>query len=137
MTVSEPDQQGHFGQFGGRFVPETLIPVLEELTAAYEFARKDAEFQGQLADLFKRYVGRPTPLYYAERLTEHAGGAKIYLKREDLAHTGAHKINNVLGQILLARQMGKERVIAPSSASPARCTWARRTCGGRPSTSSA
>jgi tryptophan synthase beta chain len=116
MTVSEPDQLGHFGPFGGRFVPETLIPVLDELTAAYEFARTDPEFQRRLADLFKRYVGRPTPLYFAERLTDHAGGAKIYLKREDLAHTGAHKINNCIGQILLAERMGKPRVIAETGA---------------------
>jgi tryptophan synthase beta chain len=112
----EPDQFGHFGAFGGRFVPETLIPVLDQLTAAYERSRTDPEFQAKLADLFKRYVGRPTPLYFAERLTEYAGGAKIYLKREDLAHTGAHKINNCLGQILLAKEMGKPRVIAETGA---------------------
>jgi tryptophan synthase beta chain len=112
----EPDQSGHFGPFGGRFVPETLIPVLDQLTAAYERSRTDPEFQAKLADLFKRYVGRPTPLYFAERLTEYAGGARIYLKREDLAHTGAHKINNCLGQILLAQEMGKPRVIAETGA---------------------
>ena len=116
MSLSEPDAFGRFGPFWGRFVPETLVPVLDELTAAYERARTDPVFQGRLADLFKRYVGRPTPLYFAERLTNHAGGARIYLKREDLAHTGAHKINNCLGQILLAELMDKPRVIAETGA---------------------
>ena len=116
MPVSEPDHLGHFGPFGGRFVPETLIPVLDQLTAAYEHARTDPAFQAQFADLLKNYVGRPTLLYHAEQLTRHVGGAKIYLKREDLAHTGSHKINNCLGQILLAKGMGKPRVIAETGA---------------------
>jgi tryptophan synthase beta chain len=111
-----PDAQGHFGQFGGIFVPETLWTALEELETEYEAARKDPEFRRELADLLENYVGRPTPLYFAERLTAHLGGAKIYLKREDLLHTGAHKINNAVGQILLARRMGKKRIIAETGA---------------------
>lgn len=111
-----PDCKGHFGTFGGQFVPETLMPALEELTLAYEEARSDPSFQEELNYYLKDYVGRPTPLYFAERLTRYLGGAKIYLKREDLNHTGAHKINNTMGQILLARRMGKKRVIAETGA---------------------
>lgn len=111
-----PDCKGHFGTFGGRFVPETLMPALEELTLAYEEARSDPSFQEELNYYLRDYVGRPTPLYFAERLTRYLGGAKIYLKREDLNHTGAHKINNTMGQILLARRMGKKRVIAETGA---------------------
>lgn len=111
-----PDLQGRFGEFGRRFVPETLMHALEELTDQYTQAKQDAEFQAELAKLNKNYVGRPNPLYFAERLTEHCGGARIYLKREDLNHTGAHKINNSLGQALLTRRMGKKRVIAETGA---------------------
>jgi len=113
---TKPDEQGHWGTYGGRYVPETLMAPLEELTTAYLTARKDPAFESELAALLKNYAGRPTPLFYAARLTEHAGGAKIYLKREDLLHTGAHKINNTLGQVLLARRMGKRRVIAETGA---------------------
>ena len=113
---TQPDEHGHWGPYGGRYVPETLMAPLEELTAAYLTARKDPAFESELAALLKNYAGRPTPLFYAARLTEHAGGAKIYLKREDLLHTGAHKINNTLGQVLLARRMGKRRVIAETGA---------------------
>ncbi len=108
--------RGYFGNYGGRFVPETLIPALEELEAAYARARRDPEFKHELDHLRRTYIGRPTPLYYASRLTEHLGGAKLYLKREDLAHTGAHKINNSIGQSLLAKAMGKERLIAETGA---------------------
>ncbi len=108
--------KGYFGLYGGRFVPETLIPALEELDAAYLKARKDPAFRRELKHLHATYIGRPTPLYFASRLTDHLGGAKVYLKREDLAHTGAHKINNALGQALLARVMGKERLIAETGA---------------------
>ncbi|OGB88170.1 tryptophan synthase subunit beta [candidate division WOR-1 bacterium RIFCSPLOWO2_02_FULL_46_20] len=111
-----PDAAGHFGQYGGRFVPETLMPALEELTHAYLLAKNDPEFRQELEYYLKHYVGRPTPLYFAERLSEILGGPKIYLKREDLAHTGAHKINNTMGQILLARRMGKLRIIAETGA---------------------
>lgn len=111
-----PDRKGYFGIFGGRFVPETLVPALEELGIAYREASMDREFQRTLAILQKTYIGRPTPLYFAERLTEEIGGARIYLKREDLAHTGAHKINNALGQALLAKRMGKKRLIAETGA---------------------
>jgi len=114
--TSQPDAKGHFGPYGGVFVPETLMTALEELTRAYEEARKDAEFRRELNQLLAEFVGRPTPLYLAERLTEQLGGAKIYLKREDLLHTGAHKINNAMGQILLAKRMGKKRVIAETGA---------------------
>jgi tryptophan synthase beta chain len=107
---------GRFGIYGGRYVPETLMAALEELEAAYAEAQKDEAFQAELDDLLKNYCGRPTPLYFAKRLTEHCGGAKIYLKREDLLHTGAHKINNALGQGLLARRMGKKRIIAETGA---------------------
>jgi len=111
-----PDASGHFGRFGGRFVPETLMAPLIELERAYRAARRDARFRSRLRHLLTRYAGRPTPLYLAERLTAHAGGARIYLKREDLCHTGAHKINNVLGQALLAARMGKKRIIAETGA---------------------
>jgi tryptophan synthase beta chain len=111
-----PDASGHFGRFGGRYVPETLMAPLVELERAYRSAVKDARFRARLRELLTTYAGRPTPLYYAERLTQHCGGARIYLKREDLCHTGAHKINNVLGQALLAQRMGKHRVIAETGA---------------------
>ncbi len=111
-----PDPRGRFGDFGGRFVPETLTPALDELTQQYEQASKDPEFQKRFHDLLRTYVGRPSPLYLAERLTEHCGGAQIWLKREDLNHTGAHKINNTIGQGLLTLRMGKKRVIAETGA---------------------
>jgi tryptophan synthase beta chain len=111
-----PNDRGRFGRFGGSFVPETLMPALEELTAEYERAQADPEFESELLSLLRDYVGRPTPLYFASRLTAAWGGARVYLKREDLAHTGAHKINNALGQGLLARRMGKKRVIAETGA---------------------
>ena len=111
-----PDASGRFGEFGRRFVPETLMHALEELTREYDKARADVDFRRQLAELLMTYVGRPSPLYFAERLTERCGGAKIYLKREDLNHTGAHKINNTLGQALLTLRMGKKRVIAETGA---------------------
>jgi len=111
-----PDLSGRFGEFGRRFVPETLMQALEQLTAEYEEAQRDPEFQRELNGLLKNFVGRPNPLYFAERLTKHLGGAKIYLKREDLNHTGAHKINNTMGQVLLTRRMGKKRVIAETGA---------------------
>ncbi len=114
--MSLPDRNGRFGIFGGRFVPETLMPALEELTREYEDARQDASFREELRSYLRHYAGRPSPLYYAERLTERLGGAKIYLKREDLNHTGSHKINNTLGQALLARRMGKRRLIAETGA---------------------
>ena len=111
-----PDARGHFGRFGGRFVPEVLMAPLVELEKAYGAARRDRKFQVRLAALLRDYAGRPTPLYHAARLTEHCGGARIWLKREDLCHTGAHKINNVLGQALLAERMGKRRIIAETGA---------------------
>jgi tryptophan synthase beta chain len=111
-----PDSAGHFGRYGGVFVPETLMTALAELTAAYEQARQDPAFQAELTHHLKEFAGRPTELYFAERLTQHCGGAKIYFKREDLLHTGAHKINNALGQALLARRMGKKRIIAETGA---------------------
>jgi tryptophan synthase beta chain len=114
--ITQPDALGHWGPYGGRFVPETLMAPLEELTAAFEAARADETFQNDLDELLRNYAGRPTPLFLAKRLTEHGGGARIYLKREDLLHTGAHKINNTLGQILLARRMGKRRIIAETGA---------------------
>jgi tryptophan synthase beta chain len=113
---SGPDATGHFGAFGGRFVAETLMPLLLDLEKAYDAAKRDPSFQRELDGLLTHYVGRESPLYFAPRLTEHFGGAKIYLKREDLNHTGAHKINNCLGQILLARRMGKTRIIAETGA---------------------
>ncbi len=114
--ASLPDAGGHFGRFGGRFVPETLMSPLAELEKAYRAARRDPRFRRRLHELLTTYAGRPTPLYFAERLTRHSGGARIYLKREDLCHTGAHKINNVLGQALLAMRMGKRRIIAETGA---------------------
>ena len=114
--MTGPDEQGRFGQFGGRFVSETLMPLILDLEARYEFAKTDPAFWAEMDDLWKHYVGRPSPLYYADRLTKHLGGAKIYLKRDELNHTGAHKINNVLGQIILARRMGKTRIIAETGA---------------------
>jgi tryptophan synthase beta chain len=114
--TSVPDAYGHFGPYGGRFVPETLMTALLDLEREYGIARQDPAFQKELDYLLREFVGRPTPLYFAERLTEELGGARIYLKREDLLHTGAHKINNAIGQILLARRMGKKRVIAETGA---------------------
>ncbi len=111
-----PDERGHFGMFGGRFVAETLMPLVLELEQAYARAKADPAFQAEMNGYLEHYVGRPTPLYFAERMSEHLGGAKIYFKREDLNHTGAHKVNNVLGQILLARRMGKQRIIAETGA---------------------
>ena len=114
--ISLPDAQGHFGPYGGKFVPETLFSALEELEGEYKNARKDPEFRRELASLLADFCGRATPLYFAERLTQHLGGAKIYLKREDLLHTGAHKINNAVGQAILCKRMGKKRVIAETGA---------------------
>ena len=146
MTAQRvPDARGRFGAYGGRYVPETLMAPLEDLERAYAEARADAGFQTQLDDLLKNFAGRPTPLQFAERLTQHLGGGKIYLKREDLLHTGAHKINNCIGQGLLAKRMGKIRVIAETGAastelpprrlprgsgSNAPSTWARKTWSG-------
>jgi len=141
-----PDARGHFGPYGGIFVAETLSAALEELRLAYERARTDAAFQAEFKYELKHYVGRPSPVYFAKRLTEKCGGARIYIKREDLNHTGAHKINNTVGQALLARNMGKKRVIAETGAGmhgvasatvaaatawSAWCTWASRTSAGR------
>ena len=111
-----PNERGRFGIYGGRFVPETLMPLILSLEKAYEEAKADPAFKAELDHLLKHYVGRPSPLYFAERLTEKLGGAKVYFKRDELNHTGAHKINNVLGQILLARRMGKKRIIAETGA---------------------
>ena len=111
-----PDSLGHFGKFGGRYVPETLIPALDELTAEYAKAQNDPSFAEELNYYLKEYVGRPTPLYFAEKATRELGGAKVYIKREDLCHTGAHKVNNTMGQILLAKRMGKPRIIAETGA---------------------
>ena len=115
-TANVPDERGRFGEFGRRFVPETLMHALEELTTVYETAKEDQQFLEEFDDLLKNYVGRPNPLYYAKRLSAHCGGAQIYLKREDLNHTGAHKINNTIGQALLTERMGKKRVIAETGA---------------------
>src|SRR6188472_418711 len=115
-SQSLPDVLGHFGPYGGRYVPEVLMSPLEELEEAYLAARTDPEFRRELDDLLHHYAGRPTPLYFAKRLSESVAGAQIWLKREDLLHTGAHKINNCLGQILLARRMGKTRIIAETGA---------------------
>ncbi|MDX1687704.1 MAG: tryptophan synthase subunit beta [Candidatus Promineifilaceae bacterium] len=115
-AAAGPDQRGKFGPYGGQFVPETLMPALEALIAAYEEAREDPAFTTELEHLFKTYVGRPSPITHARRLSEELGGAQIYLKREDLNHSGAHKINNALGQALLARRMGKERIVAETGA---------------------
>ncbi|EMH0511635.1 tryptophan synthase subunit beta [Listeria monocytogenes] len=116
MTYQAPDENGFYGKFGGRFVPETLMKAVKELDEAYRASKTDPVFQKELNYYLKEYVGRETPLYFAEQLTAHAGGAKIYLKREDLNHTGAHKINNTIGQALLARQMGKQKVVAETGA---------------------
>ncbi|PYJ53270.1 MAG: tryptophan synthase subunit beta [Verrucomicrobia bacterium] len=116
ITTSEPDEHGHWGKFGGRYVPETLVAPLEALTKEFTRARHDADFWRELDQLLRNYCGRPTPLFHARRLSEHGGGAQIYLKREDLLHTGAHKINNAMGQGLLARRMGKRRIIAETGA---------------------
>src|SRR6476660_1328756 len=116
MMTSQPDATGHFGPYGGRFVPEVLMAPLEELEQAYSAPSSDPDFQAELSDLLRNYAGRPTPLYFAKRLSETLGGAHIWLKREDLLHTGAHKINNCLGQALLARRMGKKRIIAETGA---------------------
>src|SRR5262249_7251377 len=113
---SGPDERGHFGLYGGRFVAETLMPLILELERAYAEAKRDPAFKQEMDGYLTHYVGRPSPLYFAERLTEHLGGAKIYFKREELNHTGSHKVNNVLGQILLARRMGKTRIIAETGA---------------------
>ncbi len=115
-TSADPDARGYFGEFGGRYVPETLIPALDELITAYREAMADSAFHAELAHLQRTYTGRPTPVTYAGRLSEALGGAQIYLKREDLAHTGAHKINNALGQALLAKRMGKKRIVAETGA---------------------
>ncbi len=115
-TYRWPDERGRFGPYGGRFVPETLMPALEELESAYLLARNDPLFQAELLRLQRTYVGRPTPITHARRLSEHLGGAQIYLKREDLAHSGAHKINNALGQALLVQRMGKQRIVAETGA---------------------
>ncbi|PLX88085.1 MAG: tryptophan synthase subunit beta [Desulfuromonas sp.] len=116
MTYDYPDERGHFGAYGGRYVAETLMPALLELEQAYRQVQNDPSFQQEFDDYLRNYVGRPSPLYFARRLSEELGGAKIYLKREDLNHTGAHKVNNTVGQILLARRMGKKRVIAETGA---------------------
>jgi len=123
MTVQQPnsfrtgpDERGHFGIYGGRFVAETLMPLILELEAAYVKAKTDPKFQKEMDGHLANYVGRPSSLYFAERLTAHCGGAKIYLKREELNHTGAHKINNTIGQVLLAKRLGKERIIAETGA---------------------
>src|SRR6202051_3144738 len=115
-SAPSESRPGRFGIYGGRYVPETLMAALVELEHEYDIAKADAAFQAELAGLLKDYAGRPTPLYFAKRLSEQLGGAKIYLKREDLLHTGAHKINNALGQGLLARRMGKQRIIAETGA---------------------
>jgi len=144
--MSWPDARGRFGEFGGRFAPETLMAPVEELEAAYRLARSDPSFQAELAHLLKDFAGRPTPLFHTQRLTARLGGAQIYLKREDLLHTGAHKINNCLGQGLLAQRMGKTRLVAETGAGQhgvatatvaallgtnAWYTWARKTWRGR------
>ncbi|HEY6918564.1 MAG TPA: pyridoxal-phosphate dependent enzyme, partial [Tabrizicola sp.] len=114
--MTGPDEAGRFGLFGGRFVSETLMPLILELEERYNHAKTDPTFWAEMDWLWKHYVGRPSPLYFAERLTNHLGGAKIYMKRDELNQTGAHKINNVLGQIILARRMGKKRIIAETGA---------------------
>src|SRR5438034_1906132 len=116
VTTSEPDEHGHWGKFGGRYVPETLVAPLDELTKEFTRARHDAEFWRELDQLLRNYCGRPTPLFHARRLSARGGGAQIYLKREDLLHTGSHKINNALGQALLAQRMEKRRIIAETGA---------------------
>ena len=118
-----PDEQGFFGLFGGRFVAETLMPLILDLEKAYDEAKADPAFQNEIEALSTHYAGRPSPLYFAERLTEHLGGAKIYFKRDELNHTGSHKINNCLGQILLARRMGKTRIIAETGPASTASRW--------------
>src|SRR3954453_13037699 len=113
---SGPDERGHFGNFGGRFVAETLMPLILDLEKAYADAKADPSFQREMNGYLRDYVGRPSPLYFAERLTRHLGGAKIYFKREELNHTGSHKVNNVLGQIMIAQRMAKKRIIAGTGA---------------------
>jgi len=113
---SLPDANGHFGVYGGRYIPETLLPAVEELTSTYLQLRGDESFLKEFRYYLRHFVGRETPLFFAERLTSHAAGAKIYLKREDLCHTGAHKINNTVGQVLIAKRMGKKRIIAETGA---------------------
>src|ERR671933_171227 len=115
MRLNDP-VNGKFGKYGGKYIPETLVPAIEELELAYEKNKRDKEFQKELSYYLTTYAGRPTPLYFAKNLTEHVGGAKIYLKREDLLHGGAHKTNNTLGQALLAKKMGKKRIIAETGA---------------------
>ena len=147
-----PDERGHFGDYGGRYVAETLMPLVLDLEREYRAAQADPVFQAEFDDLLEHYVGRPSPLYFAERLTEAVGGAQIWFKRDELNHTGAHKINNCIGQILLAIRMGKTRIIAETaqgstalrrplsargSACPASFTWAQRTYGGKAPMSSA
>ena len=147
-----PDAEGHFGIYGGRYVAETLMPLILDLEKAYEQAKDDPEFTAEFERLLSHYVGRPSPLYHAERLSEHLGGARIYFKRDELNHTGAHKINNCIGQILLARRMGKTRIIAETGAGqhgvatatvcalfglPCTSTWARPISSGSSPTSSA
>src|SRR3989475_12685150 len=133
-TKVSRNTSGRFGAYGGRYVPETLMSALEELESAYEKAKRDRKFQRRLEELLRTYAGRPTPLFFARRLTKDLGGAKIYLKREDLLHTGAHKINNCLGQGLLVERMGKRRVVAEAGAGQhgvaTRAGWARRGFGG-------
>src|SRR4028119_1221796 len=116
MNNFQPNEHGYWGEFGGRFVPETLMSPIEELTSAYFAVRDDADFQAEFLNLLQDFSGRPTPLFHAKRLSQTLGGAQIYFKREDLSHTGSHKINNALGQILLARRMGKRRIIAETGA---------------------
>jgi tryptophan synthase beta chain len=146
-----PNERGRFGEFGGRFVAETLMPLILEVEHAYNQAKADPAFDADLKRHLKEYVGRPSPMWFAERLTRHLGGAKVYFKRDELNHTGSHKANNCMGQILLARRMGKTRIIAETGASmalppqrcalcsafPARCTWAPPTSNVRPPTCSA
>ncbi len=127
-TPAVPDAAGRFGQFGGRYVPETLVRALDQLTEEYQKAKADKEFQSELSGLLRDFVGRPSPLYYAKRLSEQCGGAQIYFKREDLNHTGAHKINNTIGQCLLTLRMGKHRVIAETGAGPAWRGHRHRLC---------
>src|ERR671938_832686 len=115
MTFKDP-VNGRFGKYGGKYIPETLVPAIEELESAYEKNKRDKEFQKELSYYLRNYAGRPTPLYFAKNLTDHIGGARIYLKREDLLHGGAHKTNNALGQALLAKRMGKKRIIAETGA---------------------
>jgi tryptophan synthase beta chain len=124
LNYAQPDASGHFGPYGGSFVAETLVHALDELKAAYEEVRHDADFQAEFRSELKHFVGRPSPIYHAARTSRELGGAQIYLKREDLNHTGAHKINNTIGQALLARRMGKKRVIAETA--PASTAWRRR-----------